>query len=69
MLKAFGNVIIVALYSLAYIGDAMIGVRLSRDVMRANSLPTSSFATIIEMEDRHIGDMILRNKDRATAER
>lgn len=69
MLKAFGIVVMVALYRREYRGEAISGVRLSREVTSANNFPTSSFATTEEITDRHIGERILLNSDRTIAEK
>lgn len=67
MKKAFGNVVMVAAYSREYRGDAINGVRLSSEVISANSFPTSSFATTDEITERHMGERMLLNMDRTIA--
>lgn len=69
MLKAFGNVVMVALYRREYSGEAMSGVRLSSEVTSANNFPTSSLATTEEITDRHMGERMLLNSDRQIAGR
>lgn len=68
MLKAFGSVVIVALYKRAYNGEASMGVKLSREVTSANNLPTSSLATTEAITDLDMGDFIHLNRDKTIAE-
>lgn len=59
--------VIVALYRREYSGEAISGVKLSKEVTKAKSFPTSSFATTEAITDRHMGEPILLNNDRTIA--
>lgn len=67
ILKAFGKVVIVALYRREYKGAATKGVRLSSDVISANSFPISSLATTEAITERVIGDPMLLKRDSTMA--